>query len=856
MTADRHPRRVGTAALALLALALVAADGKPARKNTSERLKPKEVAWTTSVEPATAKPGDTVVYKATAKVKAGWHLYALDENPPDEGPRPTKFDLYETGGLKPEAKWKPAKEPTRRKEPAFPSLDSVAFYEDEATWTQSLVVPAGTPTGKIAIKCQATYQLCNDKSCSVPGGWSIPDASLTIEGSNAPAKPADRAGNPTQARFAVVVSPAQVTPGGTATLRISAKVDEGWHLFATDHDGEERTTFALDLPPGVVAIGEWTPAAPPIDKPPVLGSPSKAQRYFEHAAEWSLSLKVAADAPPGERPIAVQTSYQVCSDKTCTSGRLTLPAALLSVAGTAVATIPSAKLLDPEPTKSAAEAAPAPPPKSIADLKLLPFLLASAGAGLLALVMPCVWPMVPITVNFFVKQGKVGGSTTGLAITYCLSIIVVFTLVGVLISAFFGASAAQTLATNPWINLFVAVMFVTFGLSLLGLFEIRLPSFLANASSQGEARGGLIGVVFMALTLTITSFTCTFPVVGSLLVLAAGGTYLYPIIGLATFATVLAFPFFLLALAPGLVKKMPKGGDWMNAVKLVGGLLEIAAAFKFVNNVELGFGKIPEDAVFNAGVVLTIWITTSAVCGLYLLGMFRGDHDAEAAKVGPGRLLFGTMFLALALHLTPALFGRPPHSRVWDDGLVALLPPDVGTLRAPLGGGGGSAEAEKRATSSKLDEALRQETRFHGVEWGMSYEAAVERAKADGKPILIDFTGVTCANCRLMEQTVMTRPEIIALMQRFVTVELYTDMLPVASLSDADREKAVDANRERAIDLAKVVTNPFYVVVDAEGRVLASQEGASSPSTFAAFLQQGLAKHQGGGKMAGAAVAR
>ena len=206
-------------------------------------------------------------------------------------------------------------------------------------------------------------------------------------------------------------------------------------------------------------------------------------------------------------------------------------------------------------------------------------------------MMPCVWPMIPITVNFFVKQGQDGkskGKTTRLAVAYCLAIIGIFTAVGVLFSFFFSASFLQNLANNPWLNLVVAALFLAFGLSLLGLFEISLPSFLLNASSRGESRGGMIGVVFMALTLTITSFTCTFPVVGGLLVMAAGGKFLYPIIGLATFATVLAFPFFLLALSPGLIAKVPRSGDWTNAVKVVGGLVEIGAALKFLNAAELG----------------------------------------------------------------------------------------------------------------------------------------------------------------------------------------------------------------------------------------------------------------------------
>ncbi len=335
--------------------------------------------------------------------------------------------------------------------------------------------------------------------------------------------------------------------------------------------------------------------------------------------------------------------------------------------------------------------------------------------------MPCVWPMVPITVNFFVKQGqgKSGrAKTTGLAIIYCLSIIGVFTAVGVLFSFFFSASALQNLANNPWLNLVVAALFVLFGLSLLGLFEIRLPSFLLNASAQGESRGGLVGVFFMALTLTITSFTCTFPVVGGLLVMAANGDFFYPIIGLATFATVLALPFFLLALSPSLISKMPRSGDWMNAVKVVGGLIEIGAALKFLNTAELAF-VTPEDAWFNAPVILTSWIALSLVCGLYLLGLFRTDHDHDEVKVGPGRLIFGAAFLGLALFLMPALFGRVPQSQVWNRLIVGLLPPDFATFSAStqVAGGGESSSAVK-ATSTDPAQAEREQKSFHGVRLG------------------------------------------------------------------------------------------------------------------------------------------
>lgn len=252
--------------------------------------------------------------------------------------------------------------------------------------------------------------------------------------------------------------------------------------------------------------------------------------------------------------------------------------------------------------------------------------------------------------EFFHQAGSGGKGTTRLAVAYCLAIIGIFTLVGVLFSAFFGAASLQQLANHPYLNIFVAVLFLAFGLSLLGLFEISLPSVLLNASARGESKGGMVGVMFMATTLTITSFTCTFPVVGGLLVMAAGGSYLYPVLGLATFSTVVAVPFFLLALSPNLLSRMPKSGDWMNTVKTVGGLIEIGAAFKFLNTAEIAY-KVPEEAWIDAQMVLSVWVVLAAVCGMYLLGLFRTDHDYEEPKVGPGRLLFGCSFLFLAMYL-------------------------------------------------------------------------------------------------------------------------------------------------------------------------------------------------------------
>jgi thiol:disulfide interchange protein len=746
-SASTRPR--GSLGLGLLAAALLAiphglpihaaepASPKPARKDSSPRIRPTEASLIPSVLPQEAKVGDTITYRVTAKLEPGWHIYAYSRKPNADGPRNTSFDLFDTAGLKVVGEWTPSRPPTREKEPAFPQLPFLEFYEDEVAWSLTLQVPPGTEPGNKTLRAQAGYQICNAQSCKIPGQWTLPEVVLTVLPGGAPAA------------STVPESPSNLNPG-------------------------ER--------PGEVA-------------------------------------KVVPTVIPGGKPEA-----------------------------SAAPETPS----NPNPKEGISEVA------RQAELGLIPFLLFSALGGLGALVMPCVWPMVPITVNFFVKQGQNSGRTTGLAITYCLAIIGVFTSIGVLCSFFFSAAALQNLANNPWLNTMVALLFVLFGLSLLGVFEIRLPNFLLNASAQGESRGGLVGVIFMALTLTITSFTCTFPVVGGLIVMAARGQFFYPILGLATFSTVLALPFFLLAMAPGLLSRMPRSGDWMNTVKVVGGLIELGAAFKFVNTAEIGFGAVPEEAWFNAPVVLSIWVVLAAVCGAYLLGLFRTDHDQEEIRVGPGRILIGSLFLGIALFLSPALFGRAPQSNFWYV-MVGLLPPDAKEFTAPTmasaGPGNVAGCQEVKAQSNDPSTAEREQKNCHGVQWGMSFEAAQEQAKAEGRPILIDFTGVNCANCRTMETGVMPRPEIVKLLEKFVTVQLYTDFVPIGSLRQDQREELAAKNQERLLALGEA-TNPYYVAIGSDGKILDSIGGYRPASAFAAFLDKALAKQSSVDKVAQAGSVR
>ncbi|WP_406695231.1 cytochrome c biogenesis protein CcdA [Singulisphaera sp. Ch08] len=662
---------------------------------------------------------------------------------------------------------------------------------------------------------------------------------------------------PKEVVLSASVDPAEAKAGDVVTYTVTAKVAPGWHIYQykanPKGDPTRDTYFDFFDPAGLKPVGDWTAAKKPIRKAePAFNN--EILEFYENEAKWSLKLQIPPGTAPGPKILRSQAIFQICDASSCKPpARSTLPDVSLTVlagvgggtnasaAASAVSTPPAGS----EEKGAADEAALTSEVAQKAQQGLLSFLLFSAGGGLLALVMPCVWPMIPITVNFFVKQGnKNKGKTTGLAIAYCLAIIGVFTSVGVLVSFFFSATALQNLANNPWLNTFVALLFLAFGLSLLGLFEVRLPNFLLNASAKGEGRGGMIGVMFMALTLTITSFTCTFPVVGGLIVMAANGEFFYPIVGLATFSSVLAFPFFLLALAPGLVSKMPKSGDWMNSVKVVGGLIEVGAALKFMNTAEIGFGAVPEDAWFDASLVLSAWVGIAAVCGLYLLGLFRTDHDHDEVKIGPGRLLIGSLFLALALFMAPALFGTPPKSRLWDL-VVGILPADVGDLDRPAGAGGPVAnEGKSKATSNDPATAEREEKSVHGVVWGMSYDAALEEAKASNKPILIDFTGVNCANCRTMEQTVLNRNEITGLLSEFVTVQLYTDYVPIGSLTKEQREALAEKNQLLQIDLTKEATNPFYVALTPDGRLIQAIGGYRTPAVFSEFLNGALTKNK------------
>jgi thiol:disulfide interchange protein len=386
---------------------------------------------------------------------------------------------------------------------------------------------------------------------------------------------------------------------------------------------------------------------------------------------------------------------------------------------------------------------------------LLGFVLAGIFWGAISLITPCVFPMIPITVSFFLKQSeKEHHRPVVMASVYSLTIVVVLTL-----AAAFLLSAFRWLSIHPITNYFIGGLFVFFALSLFGMYEIELPQSLAQYTSAREGRGGIAGTVFMALTFTIISFACVAPFLGGFSGTAAAARPLWHnLLGGLAFATTFASPFFFLALFPALLRKLPKSGSWLNSVKVVMGFLELAAAFKFFRTAEL-IHSAASPSLFTFDFVLCLWIAMSVLCGLYLIGIFRLPHDSPEEHITVPRLLFSAAFLGLALYLAPALFkvnaaGQPqrPSGAVyaWIDSF--LLPESI------------EGDAEATHTAS-LDYAITK---------------AREDFKRTGEPkrIFIDFTGVTCTNCKINEKSVFSKTQIHELFEPYIFVKLYTDTVP------------------------------------------------------------------------------
>lgn len=432
------------------------------------------------------------------------------------------------------------------------------------------------------------------------------------------------------------------------------------------------------------------------------------------------------------------------------------------------------------------------------------FIILAASMGFLALLTPCVFPMIPITVSFFTQQGETSGKKPiKNATVYALGIIATFTLLGFLLAVFLGASGANQLASSPWVNLFIGALFVFFALSLFGMYEIQVPQKLRSYSLNQEKRSGYVGILFMALTFTLASFTCTVQFVGLLLVAAAQGQWFWPMIGMIVFSTAFALPFFFLAMFPQYLAKLPKSGGWLNAVKVVLGFLVFAVAFKFIGNVDIVWGW----GLFTHNVVLAIWTVSMIFTGLYLLGKIRLPHDSPIESIGVGRMLLSLFFIVFGIYLGIGLLGRPINGTI-----ESYLPPKV--------------ESESGIFITGVD------TVVDANKWYSELEDGIAEAKRSGKPIFLSFSGYTCTNCHWMDANILAQLEIRELLEHFVLVKLYTD-----------GGKNHRVKRQYEIDRFGTAAQPFYAILDGNEIEIARFPGMTRDlNEFKEFLNKGINK--------------
>jgi thiol:disulfide interchange protein DsbD len=638
--------------------------------------------------------------------------------------------------------------------------------------------------------------------------------------------------------FRMEVSPTQAKPGELVTVKIFGTPKKGNHTYPIG----KRTPDQLDQ-----QLSRVEYSTPEVFQPlwPVTESPEPVakteagitQLEYDGPFTWTQSLRIKPEATPGEKTFSATIFLQVCDENACTQPGWSyrpLQAKVTVLEGKAVATALPSGLSEKQPPVQVVQAGDqrtpqtTTPPSSTPNT-LIGFLGAAFVGAFLMLLTPCVFPMIPITVNFFLKQSeKEHHNPLAMASVYSGTIILVLTVAVLLLGKFI-----INWAVDPWFNFALGAVLIYFALSLFGMYEIELPSFLSRFTSAREGQGGYAGTVFMALTFTITSFTCTGPFLGIMLgsIAQVQPPIHYLVMGALVYSATFAAPFFLLALFPSVIKKLPKSGSWLNAVKVTMGFLELGAALKFLANADLTWTQ-GDARIFNYDTVLCAWIALSFATGLYLLGVFRLPHDEPVEHIGVMRMVFATIFFGLTIYMVPALRNERPPQGLVGESLIAFLPP---SFHEPRGAGGSGPGATELA-------------------WHHDYIDAWEEAKKTNKLIFIDFTGVTCTNCRDNENNVFPKPDVRNELEKYVRVRLYTDVVPqkyLSKLPAAEVAAQAGRNQKWQEELGNL-TLPYYVVfrpsreqaIDnghLKGQVLGNREGKINDiADFVQFLSAPL----------------
>ncbi len=651
---------------------------------------------------------------------------------------------------------------------------------------------------------------------------------------------------------------AKATSPTEAVLTFQAKISRHWHIYSQHlaDGGPVATSFTFNPGQDYALLGEVE------EKSKVVKGFDKTFQmdisWFENQAFFTQKIKLTGN----KATVSGKLEFMACDDERC------LPpeevAFEIPVQGLSEATVP--------PTKPEKDSIPPVNQSLVQDsttVALKPALVdttqvtklpvtqtkesskpeqeslwvtfvAGLLGGLAAIFMPCIFPLLPMTVSFFTKQAESRSSGIRNALLYGFSIIVIYVSLGLLITVLFGADALNNLSTSGLFNFAFFLLLVVFAASFLGAFELMLPSSWANRMDQKADQGGLLGIFFMATTLSLVSFSCTGPIIGTLLVQAASqGALLGPAVGMLGFALALALPFTLFSLFPAGIKSLPKSGGWLNSVKVTLGILELALALKFLSNVDLAY----HWGWFDREVFLVLWIILFGCLGLYLLGKLRFAHDSELISLSVPRFFLAVLSLSFSLYMVPGLWGAPLKA------IAAFLPPqqtqDFDLYSASLSGNVGALKAhayEKHKYSELFHAPL-------GLDAYFDYDEALAEAKKTGKPLLIDFTGHACVNCRKMEATVWPDPAVLKTIGHdYVLVQLYvddkTELAPAEQMVVNGKEIKTIGKKWSTLQATRFQANsqPYYVLLDpvTEQPKVQPQGANYNITEFLTFLKAGL----------------
>lgn len=619
----------------------------------------------------------------------------------------------------------------------------------------------------------------------------------------------------------------KMTSNNEGVMTFKASIDDGWHLYSFDlpENGPNATKISFEKTSGIELLGDIVPSRQPIDTVDLVFNIRVG--WWDADVEFSQKFKVLEE---GKYDIAGEIYFQACNGETCiapTTETFDFKEGQIQ-ATQDVNNVPQSQNVVVNESSSSSwwqptniSASKAQTPQTTTNAPWWQIFLWGFLGGLAALITPCVWPLIPMTVSFFLKKNKTKAKSIKDAAIYGISIIVIYLVLGLAITLIFGAGKLNELATDPIFNMIFFALLVVFGISFLGAFDIKLPSKWSNSiDNKVESTTGFISIFFMAFTLALVSFSCTGPLIGTLLVEAASiGDISGPAIGMAGFAIALAIPFTLFAIFPSWLKEMPKSGGWLNSVKVVLGFLELALALKFLSVADLCAGW----GILDREVFLVLWIVIFAMLGFYLLGKIKFSHDSDLPYVSVPRLFMAIVSFAFVVYLIPGLWGAPLKS-------VSAFVPPLKTQDFNLYGGGFKE--------------------FDDFDEGMRY------AQEQGMPVLVDFTGYGCVNCRKMESAVFDTDKVRSVLEdNYVLIKLVVD--DKTQLSDPytinveGKEKLIDQVGKKWSYLQQhkfgANSQPYYIVLDNAGNALTPYQAydpEEDADAFANWLKDGIKKYK------------